>query len=131
MIGIQFIQPARNYNRVKSNSDLGRLYEIPDSISQLLIIACNDCHSNNTRYPWYSNVQPVGWILAKHIRNGKADLNFDEFGSYSNRKQKNKVKAIVNQIRDDNMPLCSYTLMHKDARLSEKEKQLIINWFTK
>ena len=131
LIGIQFIRPARNYSQAISEHSLGRLYEIPDTLSWVLQKACFDCHSNNTRYPWYSNVQPFGWMLANHIRKGKTDLNFDEFGTYSTRKQKNKLKAIVNEIRDNKMPLRSYTWLHKDARLNEKEKQLLINWFTK
>ena len=131
LIGIQFIRPGRNYAEAISENNLGRLYEVPDTVLRVLQKACFDCHSNTTRYPWYSNVQPFGWILANHIRNGKKDLNFDEFGTYSGRKQKNKMKAVVNQIRDDKMPLPSYTWMHKEARLSEDEKQLLIHWFTK
>ena len=131
LIGIQFIRPGRNYAEAISENSLGRLYEVPDTVLRVLQKACFDCHSNTTRYPWYSNVQPFGWILANHIRNGKKDLNFDEFGTYSGRKQKNKMKAVVNQIRDDKMPLPSYTWMHKEARLSEDEKQLLIHWFTK
>lgn len=131
LITIQFLQPARNYTEETSNNGLGTLYEIPDTISQLLLDACFDCHSNKTQYPWYSHIQPFGWILANHIRKGKEDLNFDEFATYSSRKQKNKMKSIVNQIRDNKMPLRSYTWMHKDARLSEEEKKLLINWFTK
>ena len=131
MIGIQFIQPARNYNRVKSDSDLGRLYEIPDTVSSILKKACYDCHSNNTRYPWYSAVQPLGWILDHHIRKGKEDLNFDEFAIYSERMRRNKLKAVANQIRDSEMPIKSYTWIHSDARLNENEKQILINWFTK
>ena len=131
LIGIQFIRPARNYSGATSENSLGRLYEIPDTVSWVLQKACVDCHSNTTRYPWYSNIQPLGWILANHIRKGKTDMNFDEFGTYSGRKQKNKLKAVVNVIRDNKMPLRSYAWMHKDARLNEKEKQLLINWFTK
>ena len=131
LIGIQFIRPARNYSQAISEQSLGRLYEVPDTVSWVLQKACFDCHSNTTKYPWYSNVQPFGWMLANHIRKGKTDLNFDEFGTYSARKQKNKLKAIVNEIRDNKMPLRSYTWLHKDARLNEKEKQLLINWFTK
>lgn len=131
VIGIQFIQPVHNYSKVKSNSALDRLYEIPDSINHLLKIACNDCHSNNTRYPWYSTLQPLGWMVDHHIRKGKENLNFDEFANFSERTRRNKLKAIVNQIRDGEMPLKSYTWMHLDAQLSESEKQMLINWFTK
>ena len=128
---MQFIQPARNQFKGTTNNGLGSLYEVPDTINRLLRTACYDCHSSNTEYPWYTNIQPIGWILARHIRQGKADLNFDEFATYSGRMQRNKMKSIISQIRDDQMPLQSYTFMHKDARLSNEDKKLLINWFTK
>ncbi len=131
LIAAQFIRPSKNYSEIISDSTLGRQYEVPDTINRLLQLACLDCHSNNTRYPWYSNVQPFGWMLARHIRRGKEDLNFDEFANYSERMRRNKLKAVANQIRDGEMPLRSYTWMHSGARLSESEKQMLINWFTK
>jgi hypothetical protein len=73
----------------------------------------------------------MGWLLAKHIKKGKAALNFSEFGSYSNRKQLSKLTGIANSIRDDNMPLSSYKWMHKNARLNSNEKSLLINWVQK
>ena len=87
-----------------------------------------DCHSNNTYYPWYNNIQPVSWIMESHIKKGKKELNFSEFGTYSKRRQKSKIKSIINQIKDDEMPLSSYTLLHRKSILSESDKLLIINW---
>ncbi|MDQ6763113.1 MAG: heme-binding domain-containing protein, partial [Bacteroidota bacterium] len=86
--------------------------------------------SNNTRYPWYVNLQPMSWIMARHISNGKKDLNFSEFGSYSLRKQQSKLKAIASQVKDGDMPISSYTIMHTDAKLSGEQKELIIDWAT-
>jgi hypothetical protein len=130
-IVIQFIQPVRNKSGQVLPTDIAKVYNIPDQVQTVLKNACYDCHSNNTNYPWYSNIQPVGWILARHIKNGKSELNFNEFGSYSIRKQKNKFNSVANSLKDGMMPLSSYTLIHKNARLTKDENALIINWANK
>ena len=131
LIVIQFIQPARNKSGQVLATDMAAMYKIPDTVQAVLKVACYDCHSNNTTYPWYTYVQPVGWMLANHIRHGKKELNFNEFGSYTARRQRSKLKAIANQVKDGEMPLNSYTLMHKDARLTREQKQLIMEWVQK
>ncbi len=127
---IQFIQPAHNTSEQVVPADITKIYTVPDSVKHVLKIACYDCHSDNTRYPIYTYVQPVGWFMARHVKLGKADLNFSEFGTYSIRKQQSKLKAIINTIRENEMPLTSYKLMHADARLFKEEKELIMNWAT-
>ena len=128
IIAIQFIQPARNKSGQVLPTDISTVDNLPRPVEAILKNACYDCHSNNTNYPWYANIQPAGWILARHIKNGKAELNFSEFGSYSIRKQKNKLNSIANSLKDGTMPLTSYTLIHKNARLTKDENALIINW---
>jgi hypothetical protein len=91
-------------------------------------LACYDCHSNNTYYPWYNKVQPVACFLESHISEGKAELNFNEWDTYSDRRKRSKSKSIVSQIEDEEMPLSSYTFIHGDANLSPKQKEKIINW---
>ena len=103
----------------------------PADVAGVLKTACYDCHSNNTNYPWYANIQPMGWLLSKHIKAGKAELNFNEFGSYSKRRQSSKLKAIANSVKDGLMPLSFYTLIHGDAKLDVHKKQVIIDWFMK
>ena len=131
LIAIQFFQPDRNINTQPMLSDIKNHFNVPENVAGTLQTACYDCHSNNTRYPWYTNIQPVGWILAKHIKDGKADLNFNEFGNYSPRRQESKLKAIRNSIKDGSMPISSYTLLHSNAKLSEESKALIIDWAVK
>ena len=131
LVGIQFIQPARNQSGQVLTTDMARMYKMPDTVQAILKSACNDCHSNNTNYPWYTYVQPIGWILDNHVRNGKKELNFSEFGSYTLRRQRSKLKSISNQVKDGDMPLYSYTIMHKNARLAKEQKQLIIEWAQK
>lgn len=125
---IQFIQPAHNKSENILQTDVTKVYPVPPNVLTILKTACYDCHSNNTRYPWYSQVQPGGWWLASHIANGKEELNFSDIGSYSIRRQINKLRSIENSIKDGTMPLSSYTLLHKEARLTMQQKELIEGW---
>jgi serine/threonine protein kinase len=130
-VGIQFIPANRNQSTEILESDFTKSFEVPQEIQTLLKTSCYDCHSNNTSYPWYNKIQPASWFLEKHIKEGKEELNFSEFGANSKRKQRSKLKSIMSQIRDDEMPMLSYTLIHGDAKLSNSEKEQIINWVTK
>lgn len=130
-IVIQFIQPARNKSDQVLPTDLTRTLNVPQNIQSILQSSCYDCHSNNTQYPWYSSVQPFGWMLANHISEGKAELNFSDFGSYSKRRQISKMNGIANSLREGSMPLSSYTMMHKKARLPDNETALLIDWAIK
>lgn len=125
---IQFFRPDRNISEMDMPNAIARQISVPANVQVLLKNACYDCHSNNTRYPWYVNIQPIAWFLSHHIREGKKELNFDEFGSYPGRRQLSKLKSIAGSIKDGSMPFSSYTFMHKEARLSQKENTLIIDW---
>ncbi len=125
---IQFIQPDHNTSQQVLQADITKIYAVPDSVLHVIKIACYDCHSNNTKYPLYNYVQPIGWFLASHIKDGKAELNFNEFGNYSQRRQSSKFKAIANSLKDGTMPISSYTFMHTEAMLSKEKKQLIMKW---
>tara|TARA_R110002033_G_scaffold77_5_gene1078 strand:+ start:1020 stop:1472 length:453 start_codon:yes stop_codon:yes gene_type:complete len=131
LVGIQFIPTARNQSDVVPATDFMMVNEVPKAINDKLQGSCYDCHSNNTRYPWYSNIQPGAWFMEMHINNGKEELNFNEWGKYSNRKKTSKLKSIISQIRDDEMPIMSYRLIHKDAIFSDDEKKTVIEWVTK
>ena len=130
-VAIQFVQPARNQNGQALPTDISKTISVPLPVASLVRAACYDCHSNHTSYPWYTYVQPIGWLLNNHIQKGKAELNFSEFGSYTIRRQQSKLKSIASQVKDDEMPLSSYTWMHKNAKLSKEDKALIIDWAIK
>ena len=130
-IAMQFIRPAPNSSNTVQQADMVTHFNVPANVAGVLKTSCYDCHSNNTSYPWYSNIQPVGWLLAKHVKDGKEELNFDEFTTYSKRRQFSKLKSIQNSIKDGSMPLTSYTLIHKDAKLSDENKALLLRWTSK
>lgn len=131
LVAIQFFRPAINQSKQVYPNDIARIYTIPEKVQGVLRTSCYDCHSNNTKYPWYANIQPMGWWLASHIKKGKEELNFNEFGYYSRRRQQSKLKAIASSIEDATMPLESYTLIHKKAKLSARDKNLVIKWVEK
>ena len=128
LVLLQFVRPSRNRSKSKLPTDITNAVSIPANVQHIFSVACSDCHSNNTHYPWYAQIQPVGWLLASHIREGKAELNFSEFGAYSKRRQISKLSSIANSLKDGTMPLDSYKWLHRGARLTEKEKMVIINW---
>jgi hypothetical protein len=125
---IQFIHPARNISKVDQPNNIANAYNVPSDVKSILDKACMDCHSNNTRYLWYFKIQPVDWWLTHHITEGKRELNFDEYTNRSIRYQYNKLEEVEKQIKEGEMPLDSYTWIHKEAILDEKEKNTVINW---
>lgn len=128
LIIIQFFHPSKNESNATSPSDIAAVYGVPPEIDTILKKACNDCHSNNTRYPWYNNIQPVAWWLDDHIREGKRGLNFDEFGTYRISKQYHRMDDIKDEVKKGDMPLGSYTLIHTDAKLTDNEKNALYKW---
>jgi hypothetical protein len=124
---------AQAFRPVKNNSgdkakDISVSYVIPENVKAILAKACNDCHSNNTRYPWYAEVQPAAWWLSDHIKDGKRHMNFNEFDGYRIAKQYKKLEECIEQVKEGDMPLSSYTIIHKDAILTDAEKQTLFNW---
>ncbi|UEQ77484.1 heme-binding domain-containing protein [Chryseobacterium arthrosphaerae] len=126
---MQVIQPVRNidYGQVPT-SDISKVYQIPENVQSILRTSCYDCHSNSTDYPVYGYIQPFSFFLENHIREGKKELNFNEWAHYSQRKQSNKLDAVENQIKQRKMPLSSYLYLHHDAKLSDEKIKEIVDW---
>jgi hypothetical protein len=129
---MQLYQPARNLDYGQDLPvHIEKVYRVPSNVHDILATSCYDCHSNNTHYPWYSYIQPARAFMDSHIKDGKKDLNFSEFGNYSKRKQLNKLKSISKEVQSGDMPLDSYTLIHNDAALSKTQKSVLSDWITK
>ncbi|WP_291402417.1 heme-binding domain-containing protein [Daejeonella sp.] len=125
---IQFFRPDKNQSTLASPNDIFASFPASESTKQLVQTSCYDCHSNNTVYPWYSEIQPLAWWLADHVNEGKSELNFSEFLTYKPKKADHKLEEVIEMIQEGEMPLKSYTLIHSNARLSEAQKTEIINW---
>jgi len=129
VLAIQFIPVERNVSTVPPGQSFEKTEKVPANVAAILKVSCYDCHSNNSRYPWYSELQPGAWFMAQHIKKGRDELNFDEFNNYSKRRKKAKIKSIISQIEKDEMPLRSYRMMHGNARLSADEKKELLDFF--
>lgn len=105
--------------------------ETPTQVVDLLKISCYDCHSNTTTYPWYTQIAPVSWWLKNHVNEGRSELNFSEWTKYSAKKADHKLEECIEMLQEDEMPLASYTWMHKDAKLNSEQKKLLLDYFSK
>ena len=126
---IQVIPVERNVSTVPPGQSFEKTEKVPANVAAILKVSCYDCHSNNTRYPWYSELQPGAWFMARHIKKGKEELNLDEFNDYSKRRKKAKIKSIISQIEKEEMPLKSYLLLHPDAGLTPNKKKVLLQFF--
>jgi hypothetical protein len=123
IIAIQFIRPEKINGSKESGNDISLVLTVPSSVHQSLKDACYDCHSNSTNYAWYFNIQPVGLMMNRHIKEGRDELNFSNFAI-----NPGKMKEIAEVIEEDEMPLKSYRMLHKKARLDDTRKKELIQW---
>ena len=129
---MQLYQPVRStYYEPVPTEYFTNIYTVPAKVEIILKTSCYDCHSNNTNHPWYSKIQPLRMLIDGHINEARENLNFSDWGSYSSRKQGNKLDRISKQIKSDEMPLFSYTLIHGDAILTTTQKEELIHWIDK
>ena len=126
---IQFIKIEKNESNDLSYT-ISKSYTISNELNQLLKTSCYDCHSNNTNYPWYSEIQPVAWWLDHHVQDGKKHLNFSEFTKNRIAIQNRKFEEIIEYVEGEKMPLPSYTFLglHPEANLTNKQRELVSNW---
>jgi hypothetical protein len=120
---LQFIRPERTNPVVE-----GKALEIPEHILPLLQRACFDCHSNDTKWPWYSNIMPATYFLTNHVNEGRKHLNFSEWETYSRNKKEDKLLEICEEMEEQKMPLAPYLLLHSEAKLSPEEIKKICDW---
>lgn len=128
-VAIQFFRPDKNDSNDKTY-DITTKYEVPERVDHLLQVACNDCHSNKTEYPWYANIQPIAGWMNDHIEDGKRHLNFSTFTKLPIAVQNHKLDETIEMVEEKEMPIDSYTYLglHAEANLSEEEREMIIDW---
>jgi DNA replicative helicase MCM subunit Mcm2 (Cdc46/Mcm family) len=128
LVLIQFIRPENNEGVADTSIDITHAVTVTPEIKNMLEKSCYDCHSNHTEYPWYFNFQPIAGWLAHHVEEGKDELNFSEFDTYKLKRKKHKLKEVIEQINEGEMPMSSYLIIHKDAMLNEEQKNKLIKW---
>ena len=127
-LGIQLIRPARTNPPTDPAPTLKARVNVPDDVARVLDRACRDCHSHNTTWPWYSNVAPVSWLLIDHVNHGRRHVNFSDWASYSESEANKRITEICEQVREGEMPMASYLWIHSEARLTQRDIDLICTW---
>jgi hypothetical protein len=123
LLAIQFVPVER------SNPPERDQLAAPAPIETILRRACYDCHSNETRWPWYAGVAPISFLLDRDVREGRQELNFSIWDRYQQRRKSRKLKEIVKELEGGDMPPWYYVPMHPDAKLSQADRQTIMKWF--
>jgi hypothetical protein len=124
----QFIRPNFSNPPIVTGETLEDSTAVPAEVQMIMSRSCNDCHSNKTLYPWYSQISPFNWFLADHIEEGRTEMNFSVWNTYTPKKKLKKLDEISEQIETKEMPLPSYLWIHRDAILSEEQSKLIRDW---
>ncbi len=124
----QAVRPARTNPPIHPDKTLLAMGRQPADVGAIFARACNDCHSSLTRWPWYSNVAPISWMLADHVKDGRRELSFSTWGDYDERRKGRKLQEICTQVREGEMPPWSYVLLHADAKLVDDDRQVVCRW---
>jgi hypothetical protein len=121
-VGIQLVPVDRSNPPVAS--------EVPAdaSVRAVLRRSCYDCHSHETAWPWYSKVAPVSWLVAHDVNEGREKLNFSTWDRYTSKQQAKKLKESWEEVAQGEMPLWYYLPLHRDAALSDADKELLRAW---
>jgi hypothetical protein len=128
IIVAQFIRPAKTNPAADPSLAIESHVHVDPKVSAILDRSCADCHSNKTRWPWYSQVAPVSWFVIDHVNEGRKELNFSEWGSYEKRRQLGKLRQICREVTNGAMPLKSYTPMHAGSSLTADDVKTLCDW---
>ncbi len=129
LISIQLIRISKSNPPVEKEKDFLVISQAPIEIQNIIKSSCYDCHSNTTEYPWYTNLAPVSWWIKHHINEGREHLNFSEWANYTDKKADHKLEECIEMIEEGEMPMSSYTFIHKESKLNAEQKLILINWF--
>ncbi len=125
---LQFIPNTYPENKKSNEHDLILTGDVPEEVELILKNSCYDCHSNETRYPWYAYIAPVSWLVVRDVKLGRAELNFSEWDNLKSRDKIKLLDEIAEEVEDGNMPIPIYTITHGDAALDDYKKQLLAEW---
>lgn len=129
LILIQFFPIDKINPPIDATQDFIQTTSPPTEVANLLKTACYDCHSHTTKYPWYTNIQPLAWWIKGHVDNGTKHLNYSTWTTYSAKKKAHKIEEMVEVVEGKEMPMLSYMVAHNDAWISAEQRKVLVDWF--
>ena len=128
LLGSQTVRPAKTNPAIDQSRTLQSHAAMSPEVAAVLKRGCGDCHSNETVWPWYSDVAPVSWFVIDHVNHGRRHLNFSDWTRYDHQEADDRLGSIAESVKAGTMPMTSYTLLHPEARLTQRERDMIVNW---
>jgi hypothetical protein len=125
---LQLIRPAKTNPSGEMSQSINAHLQVSPQVAAIVDRSCNDCHSNHTRWPWYSNVAPVSWFVINHVKEGRRHLNFSDWGRLNQREAEGMLKQICQEVKLGSMPLSSYTPLHPGSTLSPEDVKTLCDW---
>jgi heme-binding protein len=131
VIGAQFVGADRTNPPTKAQASLLAQKAMTPDVRAILDRSCRDCHSNDTRWPWYSHIAPVSWILLQEVHDARDRMNYSNWTSYDSDDQDKFLNGMCKLTTKGRMPLPSYLWVHRDARLSDADVKTLCAWSDK
>ena len=128
LLVIQVLRPSKMNPPIDAKGDITASVEVPSHVVAIFGRACNDCHSNDTVWPWYSNIAPISWLITHDVNEGRREMNFSEWSAYDAEKTGKLRKKMCEEVSEGEMPGFVYTLMHPKAKLTNAEVQEVCRW---
>jgi len=128
LVVIQAIRPAKTNPPIDQSKTIENNTQMSPEVAAILNRACADCHSSKTTWPWYSQIAPVSWYLVDHVNDGRKELSLSNWGTYETKRKTHKLEEIREQVESGAMPISSYVLLHPNAKLSDADRRLLIDW---
>ena len=122
LVLIQLVRPSQ------TNPPVTGKIQAPPEVAVLLERACNDCHSNETKWPWYSQVAPFSWLVSRDVKDGRKHLNFSEWENYEEGRKLKKLEEVAEEVEAGEMPMELYVPLHPEAKLSPDERRVLVEW---
>jgi heme-binding protein len=100
----------------------------PPQVAAMLRASCYDCHSSETRWPWYSHIAPMSWLIANDVKEGRENMNFSDWPNDNPMRAAKRLENMSDEVGSGEMPLPKYTKIHADARLTEIQRKELTDW---
>lgn len=125
---IQIIHPKTVNPPVESAKAITSALAVDPNVSTLFERSCHDCHSNNTVWPWYSQVAPVSWLVVSDVNRGRRAMNLSEWNTVDGTKQRSLLTHICGEVKDGEMPPQAYKVVHRNAGVSTDDVNMLCAW---
>jgi hypothetical protein len=124
----QFVRPAKTNPAADPAAHLTAHTQVPSEVQKVLARSCNDCHSNQTTWPWYADVAPVSWLVVDDVNHGRKHMNFSHWAAYDAQERAKLLEEMCEEVSEGKMPLPIYTVVHQDAKVSSAEARTVCEW---